>query len=110
MSTNGVLRCQVPGCSITMVESLAFVPAIQAIRKATGKPVRPASLADHAVCEQHAKAGRREGVKMYPFATTVAELERRAEQREKEQSFFQVYSALEAARPWRSKAAKEKIA
>lgn len=96
------MTCKFGNCSIAeLTPANAWVPAIQAVRKAIGKPVTTELLADHTFCGRHAKTMRGEGVKMYAYASTITEIERRDHERAADRAaakgFTNLYGALAKA-------------
>jgi hypothetical protein len=75
----------------------AKVPAIRLIRQATGKtPKTAADLAEHVFCKKHAVIARG-AVQIFPYLDTVAELNRRAKERETGLVFFSLRYAFKEA-------------
>lgn len=77
-----MLKCTFPSCNSRMEPNQAKVPAIEAIRNATGKPVTLEDLAKFALCGRHSHAAKREGVQTYSYAGTAVLIQRRAAERE----------------------------
>lgn len=95
---NGVLACVFPNCGSAVQEEAAWVPALDVLRKASGKEPRTREdLVSHVLCARHAAEGRREGLKLYRLPGTLAELARRQARREEGRRFFSLYSRLESA-------------
>jgi hypothetical protein len=96
METN-LLPCSFEGCTQKVEPRDARVPALQAIRRATGKvPEAEADLAGHVFCKKHA-AMARGAVQMFSYLGTVAELKRRAKERETVLAFFSLRYAFQKA-------------
>lgn len=83
-----MMNCSFPSCKARLEPNQAKVPAVEAIRNKTGKPVTVANLAESALCGWHARSIQRAGkssgneVKMYSYAGTAALLKRREAERE----------------------------
>lgn len=83
-----MLNCTFPSCNARLEPNQAKVPAIEAIRNATGKPVTVEDLAKYALCGRHSHVAKREGVQVYSYAGTAALLERRVAERETARAHF----------------------
>src|SRR3989344_4080125 len=83
-----MINCTFPSCKSRLEPNQAKVPAIEAIRNATGKPVTVADLAKFALCGRHSHVAKRECVQTYSYAGTAALFERRAAERETARTHF----------------------
>lgn len=84
-----MLKCTFPSCNARLEPNQAKVPAIEAVRNATGKPVvTVADLAGFALCGRDARLVERESkssgneVKMYSYAGTAALIKSREAKQE----------------------------
>jgi len=97
MENATLLPCNFEGCTQKVRPQDAKVPALKVIRQATGKnPKSAADLAEHVFCKRHA-ASANGTVRMFPYPDTVAELKRRAKERETGLAFFSLRYALKEA-------------
>lgn len=83
-----MLACTFPECKVKMAPEKARVPAVSAIRNATGKPVTVKDLAEFVLCGRHSHVAYKEGVQTFSYVGTVALLERREAERETARGHF----------------------
>jgi len=90
-----MVKCCFPACGKQVPVTEALVPSIAAIREQLGRAVEAADIATHVLCRPHGGAARREGISVYNYTGTLAELEnrdkKRAEERQRGQDFFATY-------------------
>ena len=87
------LACVCPGCETKIPAEKAWVPEIRAIRQAEGgKPIVPSDLVRHVHCDADASFARQMKVKMFRYLDTVAEMEKRAEERARVRGHFAKYA------------------
>jgi hypothetical protein len=93
-TTTTTLSCKFPGCEMKDLKpETALVPAIKAIQQAEGgRPVTPAILANHVLCNEHGALGRGIAGGMFSYTETVNQLERRMAERAQAKTFFAKYA------------------
>ena len=107
-----MLNCTFPSCKARLEPNQAKVPAVQAIRNATGKPVVVADLAKFALCGRHSRMVEAENKKedknfqMFSYAGTATLLKRR----EVEQEAARAYSLQLRAKTQMGKAIAKALA
>lgn len=98
------MKCRFPECAGQPTLAQAWVPELAVLRRVAKGEVTVKTLAENAHCADHARAGRRQGLRFYSYMSTVQELNRRQAEHAKSRDYFQCYGAAKGAgTPKRSK-------
>lgn len=91
------MNCNFPSCRVQLHPEQAWVPAIKAIRQVIGKPVTEEELANRTVCRRHSAVLREQGMRLFSYLGTIAELRRREEEKANAAGYFKLYVPMQAA-------------